>query len=748
MRLATLLRTLCSTLLLAATTTAQFADPAWRFTTERPADAWSTADFDDTAWTIGAGGFGTASTPGTRIGTEWASEDIWLRRTVALSPVPEQPALLLYHDEDAEVFVNGKQVGAFAGYVTRYVVVPLDATARQALRNGDNLLAVHCHQTGGGQGIDVHLIDAANVPELPQPPRAEQPFLSQLITPWGDVVTAANAWREYPRPQLVRDRWQNLNGNWDYAIASRAAARPEQWHGEILVPFCVESRLSGVQRLLYDDQALWYHRVLPRNVHAGTGERTLLHFEACDYRTVVFVGEHEVGRHVGGNTPFSFDITGALATAGDTAHLYVRVEDDTGGYQLRGKQVQHPEGIWYTAVSGIWGTVWCEQVPHQHVEHLQIRTRIDGTVTVHVRGVEGDCTAIARLGGAEVARSHGNGSVTLKIPSPQLWSPDSPTLYDLELQCGDDRVRSYFGVREVGRKQDAQGHWRFTLNGEPIFHWGPLDQGWWPDGLLTPPSDAAMCWDVDFLKAAGFNMIRKHIKVEPRRFYAHCDKVGMMLWQDQPSGGKSPRWTHLAPEPSDAEWPAAAHAQYLAELEAMVDTLENHPCIVVWVPFNEAWGQHATVEVGQWLQQRDPSRLVNAASGGNFWPVGDVCDRHAYPHPDFPFAQNTNGRFDDYALVVGEFGGHGLAVPGHLWRVQSRNWGYGGLPKDHNEYVDRYAESLRRLGELRQRGITGAVYTQTTDVEGEINGLVTYDRRQVKIPAAKLRELAETLLQK
>ncbi|MEZ6038367.1 MAG: glycoside hydrolase family 2 TIM barrel-domain containing protein [Planctomycetota bacterium] len=746
MRIAPLIAGLCVALL-ANHVTAQFADPAWRYTTERPADGWSAADFDDAAWQLGGGGFGTASTPGSRIGTEWTTDDIWLRRTVQLTPLPAQPALLLYHDEDAVVFVNGVEVGRFPGYVTSYQVVPLDDQARQALRAGDNLLAVHCHQTGGGQGIDVHLIDAAHVPELPQPPRPTQPFVSQLTTPWGDVVTEQNAWREYPRPQLVRARWQNLNGEWDHAIVDRAAPRPSAWHGAILVPFCVESKLSGVQKLLHDDQALWYHRVLPAAVRGAADERTLLHFEACDYRTEVFVGETKVGEHVGGNTPFSFDITDALAGIDGTAHLYVRVEDATGGWQLRGKQTHRPEGIWYTAVSGIWGTVWCEQVPLRHVERLKIATKVDGTVTLQVSGsavaVKG--TAVAKLDGVEVARADGAGTITLRIPSPQLWSPDSPTLYDLELQIGADTLRSYCGIREVGREKDAAGHWRLTLNGQPIFHWGPLDQGWWPDGLLTPPSDAAMCWDVDFLKAAGFNMIRKHIKVEPRRFYAHCDRVGMMLWQDQPSGGRGPRWTHLAPNPSDAEWPEAAHAQYMAELEAMITTLESHPCIVTWVPFNEAWGQHKTVEVGQWLAQRDPSRLVNVASGGNFWPVGDLCDQHAYPHPDFPFHQNDNGRFDPFALVVGEFGGHGFAVPGHLWKDTNRNWGYGGLPKDHGEYVGRYRESLQRLAALKQRGITGAVYTQTTDVEGEINGLVTYDRRQVKIPAATLRELAKAL---
>ncbi|HEU4417863.1 MAG TPA: glycoside hydrolase family 2 TIM barrel-domain containing protein [Planctomycetota bacterium] len=730
---------------LASTASAQFADPPWRYTTERPPAGWHAAGFDDRKWPTGKGGFGDPGTPGSRINTEWFGDDIWLRRVVAFTPIPARAALLVYHDEDAEVFVNGKQVATLVGFLTAYRVVPLDDAAKQSLVAGDNLLAVHCHQTRGGQGIDVHLVDADHVPELPPPERPERPFRTELLTPWGEVVTADNAWREYPRPQLVRAQWQNLNGHWDHAITPLDAARPTTWQGPIVVPFAVESRLSGVQRLLHADQALWYHRTIAAP-SGGDDMRTLLHFEACDYRTKVWIGDTAVGEHVGGNTPFSFDVTDALAAAGDSAHLYVRVEDATGGYQLRGKQVPRPGGIWYTRVSGIWGTVWTERVPKRHVERLTITTKCDGTVTIAVHGDAGDATAVASRDGVEVARAQGTGTLTLRVPAPALWSPASPALYDLELTAGADRVRSYFGIREVGRSKDAAGHWRLTLNGAPIFHWGTLDQGWWPDGLLTPPSDAGMCWDVDFLKAAGFNTIRKHIKVEPRRFYAHCDRVGMMLWQDHVAAGHGPRWTQLAPDPADAKWPDDARSQFLAELEAMMTALENHPCIVVWVPFNEAWGQHDTVAVGGWTMRSDPTRLVNVASGGNFWPVGHLCDAHSYPHPAFPFDLGSNGRFADFALVVGEFGGHGLPVAGHLWREQARSWGYGGLPKDGAEYAGRYEESLRRLRELIERGIGGAIYTQTTDVETEINGLVTYDRKHVKIPAAKLRELAAQLL--
>ncbi len=334
------------------------------------------------------------------------------------------------------------------------------------------------------------------------------------------------------------------------------------------------------------------------------------------------------------------------------------------------------------------------------------------------------------------------------MKNAKLWSPDSPHLYDLKVSLLDasgkvvDEVRSYAGIRTVGKVRDADGHWRFTLNGQAIFHWGPLDQGWWPDGLLTPPSDAGMRADIEFLKAAGFNMIRKHIKVEPRRYYYHCDRLGMMVWQDQVSGGPSPKWTRLAPDPRDADWPDDRHAQFMLELERMIDTLENHPSIVAWVPFNESWGQHRTMEVGAFVARRDPSRLLNIASGGNFWPVGDIVDDHKYPHPGFSF---DPARDDRYVMVMGEFGGHGYPVPGNLWDAGRRNWGYGDLPKTEAEYKERYATSIRMLNDLRRQGIAAGVYTQTTDVEGEVNGLMTYDRRVAKIPAAELAELARML---
>jgi len=774
-----------------ATADEPFADPAWKYTVRKPTGGWQSDKFDDRSWRTGPGGFGTPGTPGARVGTLWTTRNIWLRRTVVLKAVPKDAALYIHHDEDADVFINGKQVAALKGYITNYKVVRLDAKQRAALKAGKNLVAVHCRQTGGGQFIDVHVVDANNVPKLPPAKPQTKPFQSKLITTWGEKVTPENAWTEYPRPQFVRKNWRTLNGKWDYAITPIKGQRsevggrksevrgrksppltthghrpqvgptlttlkqnekPAKWTGKILVPFCLESRLSGVQRLLNPDEALWYRRTFPAKRTAG--RRTLLNFEAVDYRCRVWVNDKPVGAHVGGNTPFQLDVTAALKD-GDN-ELLVRVEDATGGAQLRGKQTLMPHGIWYTRVSGIWQTVWLEEVPARHLTDVKIGTDPQrGTITVRpiLRGKPSSgerVRVVVTDGGKTVGEAAGGvGELTIAVKQPKLWSPDSPHLYGLKIALLDaagkvvDEVSSYAGIRSVGKVRDKQGHLRFTLNGKVLFHWGPLDQGWWPDGLLTPPSDEAMQFDIRFLKSAGFNMIRKHIKVEPRRYYYHCDRLGMLLWQDQVSGGSNPPWTRLKPNPKDALWSDRDHAQYLREFEAMVAALENHPSIVVWVPFNEAWGQHRTVEVGKWIAKRDPSRLVNVASGGNFWPVGDVVDQHRYPHPGFPFAPK---RYRDYVRVVGEFGGHGWPVKGHLWDADRDNWGYGGLPKTVNEFKARYRESIRRLAELRGKGIAAGVYTQTTDVEGEINGLLTYDRRAVKISAAELRKIHAELL--
>ncbi|MEM9644196.1 MAG: sulfatase-like hydrolase/transferase [Planctomycetota bacterium] len=599
------------------------------------------------------------------------------------------------------------------------------------------------------------------------------PVSDSMLTKWGGEVTPDSVSGEYPRPGMVREGWSSLNGLWDYAVTSLTAERPDTWDGSILVPFAIEAPLSGVGERLSADQAIWYRTTFSLSDVLGQVQAEdaiitplRLHFEAVDYQSEVWLNGERLGMHVGGNLPFSYLITQTLEQ--EKNELIVKVVDATdaaGKYQLRGKQKTENRGIFYTPVSGIWQTVWIEAVPTSHFVALKIQGEADGRVKISadVEGPEDQIRVTASLRGKTLVMQEGSANeLNLTIPKAKPWSPDSPTLYDLKFELVDgrgavvDTVKSYVGLRTVGKQRDANGDWRLTLNGKVLFHWGPLDQGWWPDGLLTPPSDDAMKFEIDYLKRAGFNMIRKHIKVEPRRYYHHCDVMGMMVWQDQVEGGVGsewPKWRRLdrkhvelkrrnawkEGDPEDAIWPDAAHQQYMSELKGMVDHLFGHPSIVTWVPFNERWGQHRTMTVGRWLEEYDTSRHINIASGGNFFPVGDMADEHAYPNPQFPI---DDERYDDFVKIVGEFGGHGWPVREHVWDTEKDNWGYGGLPKTKREYVDRYRESIRQLAGLKEQGVAGAVYTQTSDVEGEINGLLTYDRDVAKIQASHLNQIA------
>ena len=576
-------------------------------------------------------------------------------------------------------------------------------------------------------------------------PAQWQPAENPMMTRWGKEVTPDSAWTEYPRPQFRReDSWTNLNGLWDYAVTGTGQQQPSEYDGKILVPYSIESALSGVGHLLEPDETLWYRRTLDHQLPHG--HRTLLHFEAVDYDTVVTINGKEVGRHTGGSDPFTFDITDHL-TDGEN-ELVVRVIDKTAPTQLRGKQVLEPEGIYYTRVSGIWQTVWLEDVPQRRIAMTKMKPRIgEGTLrvlpTLAGSPIDGERLRVTVRDGDQVVGT-ADAALSVRIPDAKLWTPETPHLYDItiELLDGDgnvvDSVESYAAMREFGVRRGSDGHLRMTLNGEVIFHYGTLDQGWWPDGLLTPPSDEAMRYDVDYLKQAGFNMIRKHVKVEPRRFYSYCDRVGMLVWQDLPSAGDNPEWVRFARNPDELELPAERHEQFISELKGMVGHLRNHPSIAMWVPFNERWGQHETVGVARWLENFDVRRYINIASGGNFFPVGDIADHHSYPEPAFPLEDE---RLDDYVKVVGEFGGHGFVVKDHLWNPEMRNWGYGDLPETREAYQQRYVNSFEKLMQLRDRGIAGGVYTQTTDVEGEVNGLMTYDREVKKIPAEELAKL-------
>jgi hypothetical protein len=571
-----------------------------------------------------------------------------------------------------------------------------------------------------------------------------------LKTRWATEVDPELPLPEYPRPQMVRPDWMNLNGMWEFTIQPREGGPPQQYPDRILVPFPVESALSGVAGTVTPDQKIWYRRTfsLPDSLSdflsEGEGRgRWLLHFGAVDWEAEVFLNGESLGTHRGGYDAFSFDITESLVQ-GQDQELVVGVWDPTDdGNQPRGKQVLEPHGIWYTAVSGIWQTVWLEPVAEQYVESLQVEPRLDDSsvgVMVAVEGAAGPVhiAVTVRDGGSIVSEADGlsDETVVLPIPDPRAWSPDDPFLYDLEVRLdaagaesgasgaptseaaespAGDRVASYFGLRTISVGEDEDRHLRLLLNGQPLFQYGLLDQGWWPDGLYTAPTDEALRFDVEKTRELGFNLIRKHVKIEPARWYYHCDRGGILVWQDMPSGDN---------EGQEAE------EQFASELASLVRSLRNHPSIVMWVPFNEGWGQHATERYVEWIQAEDPSRLVNNASGWTDTGTGDVLDIHRYPGPGAPPPEALATPFPRVG-VLGEFGGLGLPLAGHTW-VQEDNWGYRSY--ETLEDLNRaYADLLTQLRPLIGEGLAAAVYTQTTDVEVEVNGVMTYDRGLTKL---------------
>jgi len=600
-------------------------------------------------------------------------------------------------------------------------------------------------------------------------------------TPWGERVTPATAWPEYPRPQLVREAWLNLNGLWRYAIRPRTAPQPDDWDGDILVPFPVESALSGVQRAVTPSERLWYRRALTIPSAWG-GQRIVLHFGAVDYECTISINAAFVGAHSGGSDPFSIDITEFLREGEND--LVVGVWDPSNrGEQPRGKQHLNPQGIWYTAVTGIWQTVWLEPVPlDNHIDELRVTPNLAAAsidVEVLLRrpttrteiGVRLTVLAEGRMIATVIAPAERR--VQIDIAAPRPWSSDSPFLYDLVAELvalrsplaqgvprrgaveaewyaaaephGDviDRVTGYFGMRSIEVGPDPRtGGPTLLLNGERVFQLGTLDQGWWPDGLLTPPADAAMVFEIGFLKAAGFNTLRKHIKVEPARYYYHCDRLGVLVWQDMPSGF-APAQHVLPNDAGEGLRKSVVAEQYELELRRMLNRLHAHPCIVMWVIHNEGWGQFDTRRLADWVKALDPSRVVNAVSG---WldvdvDAGDIRDIHDYAEsPTLP-AQETRR-----ALVLGEYGGIGWPIDGHLWDPTLRNWGYQTY-HSAGEVEAAYRLKTAAVVAMAQRGgVVGAIYTQTTDVEGEVNGLLTYDRRVEKLSRNWLRDVHAALL--
>ena len=575
-----------------------------------------------------------------------------------------------------------------------------------------------------------------------------QPAGDRIRTAWSEEIDPQNVLPEYPRPQMVRSEWKNLNGLWNYAIRP-LGEQPAAFDGEILVPFAVESSLSGVGERLGSKNELWYERTFEISPK-WNGKRILLHFGAVDWKADVWVNGISVGSHTGGYTPFSFDITAALAKGENT--LRVRVWDPTDeGYQPRGKQVNKPNGIWYTPVSGIWQTVWLEAVPQQYIREVRTTPDLDRkTFRVEVpvcNAQPGDLVEVTLYdGGAEVAsaRALNGATVELTLADPKCWSPDSPFLYDMKvalLRNGRriDAVESYAAMRKFSTLRDKNGIVRLALNNKPLFQFGPLDQGWWPDGLYTAPTDEALAFDVIKTKELGYNMIRKHVKVEPARWYYHCDKTGMIVWQDMPNGDQGPQWQmHSYFTGEERHRSAESEACYRKEWKEIIDYLYSFPSIGVWVPFNEAWGQFKGPEIAEWTKAYDPSRLVNPASGGNHYLTGDILDLHHYPQPKMTLLDTNR------ATVLGEYGGIGLVIPDHVWVKNRDNWGYTRFnsPKEVTDEYARYADELLRLIGC---GFAAAVYTQTTDVEVEVNGLMTYDRKVVKVEEERIREINRTI---
>ncbi len=572
-----------------------------------------------------------------------------------------------------------------------------------------------------------------------------QPAGDKIKTSWADKIDVNNVLPEYPRPLMERSGWLNLNGLWEYAITAAGQTQPGEFDGDILVPFAVESSLSGVQKRVGAEKELWYKRTF--TVPSGwKGKKVLLHFGAVDWKADVWVNDIKVGNHEGGYDAFSFDVTPFLAKSGEQS-LVVKVWDPSDkGYQPRGKQIGNPHGIWYTPVTGIWQTVWLEPVAEKYITSVVAVPDIDNNslkVDAGICGASyGDIYEVVLKDVGNVVSSGkavAGQSVDLAVAGAKLWSPESPFLYDLEVKLMSngkavDEVKSYTAMRKVSSKRDENGIVRLQLNNKDYFQFGPLDQGWWPDGLYTAPTDEALKYDIVKTKDFGFNMIRKHVKVEPARWYTHCDQLGILVWQDMPNGGESPRWQNRQYfDGTELKRSPESEANYRAEWKEIMDEHMSNPSVVCWVPFNEAWGQFKTEEIVEWTKAHDPSRLVNPASGGNHYRVGDMLDLHNYPGPEMYLYDGSR------ATVLGEYGGIGLALEGHLW-MTDKNWGYVQF-KNSKEVTDKYVEFAEQLIKMAKSGFSAAVYTQTTDVEGEVNGLMTYDRKVIKLEEDRLRSI-------
>lgn len=581
-----------------------------------------------------------------------------------------------------------------------------------------------------------------------------QPKKDKILSEWAINIDPNAPLPEYPRPQMSRENWTNLNGIWKYAIIEKGSTEPDNFQGDILVPYAIESALSGVGQTVSKDQELWYHRSfeVDRGMRKGN---LLLHFGAVDWEAEVFINGKSVGMHQGGYDPFSFEISEALVS-GRKQQLSIRVWDPTDeGPQPRGKQINKPHGIWYTPVTGIWQTVWLEAVPDQYISHIKNTADLDNkqiSVETQVNHPQpGQMITVRLFANGELLDEKevpAGESTIFSIDNPNIWGPDNPFLYDIEARLMDgrkqlDAVKSYTAMRKISMKPDAYGNQRLLLNDKFLFQYGPLDQGWWPDGLYTAPTEEALVYDIDKTKEMGFNMIRKHVKVEPARWYYHCDKIGMLVWQDMPSGDMGNRWEArpgVVGKGTERKRSPESMAIFKKEWKAIMDANYNFPSIIVWVPFNEAWGQFNTEEIVKWTVEYDPSRLVNGASGGNYTLEGQIMDMHNYPDPVMPDPKIWGHH---QIIVLGEYGGLGLPIEGHTWQNKD-NWGYQSF-KDKDALRERYSKLIQDLKPLIPMGLSAAIYTQTTDVEVETNGLMTYDRKVSKLEPQFLKQLHKEL---
>ena len=575
-----------------------------------------------------------------------------------------------------------------------------------------------------------------------------EPVTGNLLTRWSKEVNPEQPLPEYPRPQLKRKEWLNLNGLWDYSIRPKDEETVSSFEGKILVPFPLESALSGVKGKLRSRQRLWYRRKF-RIPSLWKNKNTLLHFGAVDWETRVWINDKEVGSHKGGYISFSFDITEYVKNDMEN-NLVVAVWDPTNkGGQGRGKQVLRPGVVFYTAISGIWQTVWLEPVPKTYIKRITVEPDTDNEciklslAIQNLQNVEEIYIEVKDKNNIISAVKERIGKTFLiPIPSPKLWSPENPFLYDLIITLKKentvvDKIESYFGMRTISLGDEQNGIRTVLLNNEELFQYGTLDQGYWPDGLYTAPTDSALKYDIEITKKLGFNLIRKHVKVEPARWYYHCDKIGVLVWQDMPSGGAAIGSRNI--EEFKETRKVSDQSDFCNELTEMVKMLFNHPSIIMWVPFNEGWGQFKTKEVCEKIRNMDSLRLINAASGWTDFGVGDICDRHNYPNPVIP---NSN-EFKSRAYVIGEFGGLGLEVENHMWKIKNK-FGYRNID-DAVKLTRTYSRLISKLKKLITKGACAAIYTQITDVEGEVNGLLTYDREIIKMNEDELREINKSL---